>query len=85
MLTSTNRTETRPLEVLASIFLKPVKYFAPTLATTPIDILAKSLLANTIFISEKNNEIVDNNRIFDLSKLYDQSNWTVLIEIKINT
>ena len=74
MLTSTNRTETRPLEVLSSIFLKPLQFVAPTLATTPIDILAKSLIANTIYNSGKKSEIIDNNRIFELAKIYDQPN-----------
>ena len=72
MLTSTNRTETRPMEVIASFFLKPVQMLAPTLATTPIDILAKSLIANTFYNSGKNNEIIDNNRIFELAKMYEK-------------
>jgi hypothetical protein len=74
MLTSTNRTDTRPFEVISSIFLKPLQFVAPTLATTPIDILAKSLIANTIYNFGKKNEIIDNNRIFELAKMYDQSN-----------
>ena len=73
MLTSTNRTETRPLEVISSFLLKPIQYLAPTLATTPIDILAKSLLVNTfIYNSGKKNEIIDNNKIFELAKMYDK-------------
>ena len=72
MLTSTNRTETRPMEVIANFFLKPVQMLAPTLATTPIDILAKSLIANTFYNSGKNNEIIDNNRIFELAKMYEK-------------
>ena len=73
MLISTNRTETRPLEVISSILLKPIQYLAPTLATTPIDILAKSLIMNTLFDSDKKVEIIDNNKIFELSKMYDKN------------
>jgi hypothetical protein len=72
MLTSTNRTETRPMEAIARCLLKPVQILAPTLATTPIDILAKSLIANTLYNSGKNNEIIDNNRIFELAKIYEK-------------
>lgn len=69
-----NRTEPRYAEKLAIALTKPFQYLSPTLLTTPIETLAKAMLANTIYSSEgqKSTEIVDNCKIFELAKLLDQ-------------
>ena len=75
----TERTEQRPAEAIALALTKPFQYLTPTLITTPIDTLAKSLLGATLYAevdpkSKKANvEIIDNCRIFDLAKIYDQN------------
>ena len=55
---------------------RPFMYLSPTLLTTPIDTLAKALIANTIFAAKDANkiEIIDNAKIFDLASLYDTNN-----------
>jgi hypothetical protein len=63
-------------ERVAKILTAPFARFTPTLLTTPLDILAKSMIANTINKQSEENssvDIVDNNRIFKLAELYDQS------------
>lgn len=75
----TERTERRVGESIALTLTKPFQYLTPTLITTPIEILAKSLLSATLYTdvdpkSKKPNvEIIDNSRIFELAKIYDQN------------
>lgn len=69
-----NRTETRVLEKISIALTKPFQYLAPTLITTPIETLAKSMIRNTIYDSGKKVEIILNNEIFELAKLYDNKN-----------
>ena len=75
----TERTEHRMGESIALTLTKPFQYLTPTLITTPIDTLAKSLLSATLYSevdpkSKKPNvEIIDNCKIFDLAKIYDQN------------
>jgi hypothetical protein len=72
----TDRNETRVFEKLTLVLTKPVQCVAPTLLTTPIDTLAHSLIANTIYKPENRPqvEIVDNSHIFELAKLYQSNN-----------
>jgi hypothetical protein len=72
----TNRTETRVFEKIALMLTKPLDYLAPTLLRTPIDTLAHSMIANTIFKPENRPqvEIVENSHIFELAKLYQSNN-----------
>ena len=73
------REESRPGESIARAFTKPFQYIAPTLLTTPIDTLAKSLLSATLYTEvdpkskPANTEIIDNCKIFELAKIYDQN------------
>ena len=67
-----NRTEKRPLEIVFGFLLKPVQIISPTLMHTPIEILAKSMIANTIYSSDQKNELLFNIQIFDSAKLYEQ-------------
>ena len=69
-----DRTETRVLEKISIALTKPFQYLAPTLITTPIEILAKSMIRNTIYDSGEKVEIILNNNIFELAKLYDNKN-----------
>lgn len=69
-----NRTEARVLEKISIALTKPFQYLAPTLITTPIETLAKSMIRNTIYDSGKKVEIILNNEIFELAKLYDNKN-----------
>ena len=50
--------------------MKPIQFIAPTLASTPTDTLAKAMINNTLIedVKEKS-EIIENRRIFELSKL----------------
>lgn len=68
------REETRIGEKIGFILAKPFQYLAPTLLTTPIETLAKSIIANTIFkkAEDKKIQIIDNTEIFNLAKLYDE-------------
>ena len=66
-----NRTETRVVEKISIALTKPFQYLAPTLITTPIEILAKSMIRNTIYDSGEKVEIILNNKIFELAKLYE--------------
>ena len=69
----TEREESRPAEKLALFLTKPFQYLTPTLITTPIDILAKSLISSTLYAPPDDKvEIIDNCKIFSLAKLYDQ-------------
>ena len=72
----TDRQESRFGEKIAVALTKPFQLIAPTLLTTPIEILAKSIIANTIYKREdqKPVEIVDNCMIFELAKMYDNKN-----------
>ena len=75
MLIGTDREESRALESLAITLTKPFQFFTPTLLTTPIDTLAKSIIANTILntgLDNSKTHIVYNDKIFDQSKLYDE-------------
>ena len=70
----TERAESRPFEKLALLVTKPIQALAPTLLHTPIEILAKSLIANTIYVNEeKKVEILENNKIFESAKLVDKN------------
>ncbi len=73
-----DREEKRTGEQIARFFFKPFQYLCPTLLTTPIDILANSLIAKTIFSEEapKKIEIVDNNEIFAAADYYSKSNFS---------
>ena len=54
--------------------MAPFLKLAPTLLTTPLETLAKSMIANTIY-EQPNGEkldIVENARIFKLAELYNQ-------------
>jgi hypothetical protein len=68
----TNRTESRFGEKIAIALTKPFQYFTPTLLTTPIETLAKSMIVNTVFQTPDKVDIVDNNTIFEKAKLFDQ-------------
>jgi hypothetical protein len=72
----TEREESRIGEKIALAFTKPFQYVAPTLLTTPIEVLAKAIIQNTIYSKTDANkvEIVDNCHIFELSKGYDKEN-----------
>jgi hypothetical protein len=67
-----DRTESRVTEKIALVLTKPFQYLAPTLITTPIEILAKSMIRNTIYDSGEKVEILLNSQIFELAKLYDK-------------
>ncbi len=70
----TERAESRPFEKLALIVTKPIQSIAPTLIHTPIEILAKSLIANTINVNQdKKVEIIENCKIFESAKLLDNN------------
>lgn len=71
----TDRTEQRVGEKLAIILTKPFQLLAPRFLSTPIETLAKSMIASTLFKSPdaKPVEILDNNKIFDLAEEYDKS------------
>ena len=70
------REKRRIVEEVASFISKPFQYFAPTMMTTPLDILAKAMIRNTLYSADaapaSTTEIVSNERIFELGKLYDQ-------------
>lgn len=72
----TDRNESRLGEKIAIVLTKPIQLLAPTLISTPIETLAKSVIANTIFKheEEKKVEIVENCKIFELAKIFDQIN-----------
>ncbi|XP_055343360.1 oxidoreductase HTATIP2-like [Paramacrobiotus metropolitanus] len=61
-----DRVERRPLEKVAQALLKPVAYIAPTFISTPIDILAKAMILNTINNGPPGAQIVDNKEIHQL-------------------
>ena len=67
-----NRTESRPLEKVALFVLKPFQVLTPSFLHTPVEILAKAMIFNTIHDTNEKSEIIENNKIFELSKLYDQ-------------
>ena len=71
-----DRVERRIPERIFQFMCRPFMYLSPTLLTTPIDTLAKALIANTIFAAKDANkiEIIDNAKIFDLASLYDTNN-----------
>lgn len=68
-----DRAESRPGERLTLALTKPFQCLAPKLLTIPIETLAKSIIANTIFKQDgqKPVEIVENTKIFDLAKMYE--------------
>ncbi len=70
-----DREENRVGERIIRFLSTPFMYLAPTLITTPIDTLAKSLIASTIFAKQTNDEntvnLIDNKQIFALAELYD--------------
>ena len=70
-----DRDEKRFGEQIARFLCRPIQYFFPTLLTTPIDTLANSMIAKTIFSEEaaKNVELILNNEIFGASDLYTKS------------
>lgn len=54
---------------------KPFQFIAPTLVTTPIDILAKAMLAYTFLknkLNDDKNHLIDNNMIFEASEIYEK-------------
>lgn len=62
-------------EIIFRTLSKPFQYIAPTLVTTPIDILAKAMLANTFLerhLNDEKNVLIDNNKIFEASELYEK-------------
>ena len=67
-----DRVEKRSFERVALFLTKPIQYLCPRFITTPIDTLAKSVIANTIFnLQSQNTEIIDNDKIFDYANIYD--------------
>ena len=70
-----DRTESRIGERLLRFLFQPIQYLAPTLLTTPVKILATSMIANTVYSlkSPVTSEIVDNQKIFDLADMYNKS------------
>ena len=62
-----DREESRPMERLARILIRPLQYLAPTLATTPVDIMAKSMINNTLLESKPMHQIIENAEIFELA------------------
>ncbi len=73
-----DRAEKRFGEQIARWLCKPIQYIFPKLLTTPIETLANSMIAKTIFSEEtpKKVELIDNNEIFSASDLYTKSNLT---------
>ncbi len=69
----TDRSETRIAEKTLIVLTKPFQYLTPTLLSTPIETLAKSMIANTIFKGENEKSVIDNNKIFELAKLFDEN------------
>jgi hypothetical protein len=69
-----NRTESRMMESAALFLLKPIKAIAPTLLTIEVPLLAKSLIANTIYELKEGEKtrIIDNNEIYDIGKKYEK-------------
>ena len=70
-----NREEARLGERIAKAIVTPFMYVAPKLLTTPYETLAKSMIFNTINQENKEEkvQILENNLIFKLAELYDQS------------
>jgi hypothetical protein len=60
-----DRVESRPMERLARALIKPIQYFSPTLATTPVDVLAKSMINYTLLEKKPAHEIIENVEIFE--------------------
>jgi hypothetical protein len=59
-----DRVESRPMERLARALVKPIQYFSPTLATTPVDVLAQSMINYTLLEKKPAQEIIENVEIF---------------------
>ncbi|CAF0860079.1 unnamed protein product [Brachionus calyciflorus] len=74
LLIGTNREEARFLERVFIGLTKPIQVVSPTLMSTPIDVLAKSMIANTILNTDlkEKSQIVINDKIFEAAKLYDE-------------
>lgn len=64
-----DREESRPLEAVTRFFMKPVQWIAPTLATTPVETLARAMIMNTVQEQPAGSEIVDNKRIHLLGNM----------------
>lgn len=71
----TKRADAGFLEKAFISFSKPLQFVAPKLMHTPVQLMAKAMLANTFlsFEGEKSPQIVDNYRMYELEKLYDES------------
>jgi len=69
----TNRAERGLAEAIVVTLSKPFQYFTPSFITTPVEIMAKAMLSNTIYTEPSNNlsEIVVNSQMFKLAKIYD--------------
>ncbi len=65
-----DRQESRVFESIARFLMKPIQYIAPTLATTPVEILAKAMINNTIVTDASNTEIIENAKIFQLAEKF---------------
>lgn len=68
-----DRQESRIGERVAQIITKPFQYLSPTLFTTPIETLAKAMVANTIYKRDDETpvETFENTKIFILAKMFD--------------
>lgn len=69
------RGEGRAAEKAAMSLTKPLQCVAPKILHTPVELMVKAMLANTLlsFEGEKPAQIVDNHRMYELEKLYDES------------
>ena len=61
------REESRPMESIARFFVKPIQWISPTLMTTPVEILAKAMINNTLLPTKPQNEVIENVKIFQLA------------------
>jgi hypothetical protein len=72
-----DRTEPRFLESLSQAFVKPIQMISPSLYTTPVLILAKAMIAATIFGVKKHEKsgIIHNANIFKLAEYFDEQSF----------
>ena len=63
-----HRSEHRPLESFAQTIMRStVQRVAPQWITTPIDVLARAMYANSLIQDQPGTEILDNRAIFRLA------------------
>ena len=63
-----DRVEKRTLEAVARFLIRPVQYMFPTFITTPVEILAKSMINNTLLANKPKHQIIENYEIFQLAE-----------------